>query len=116
MNSQSPIGLLQRMDQLEEELRHANETIAALRGDATHPALEPLTAKEREFAAVLLRASPRTLPRSAIMAALYDGRDDPMDSIVKIWVRKVRRKLPDLKIETVWGTGYRIPEVPEKYR
>lgn len=51
-----------------------------------------------------------TLPRERIMNRLYANKPDDADpKIVDVLVHRLRRKIPnDIRIESVWGIGYRM--------
>lgn len=65
----------------------------------------------------LFRAAPRIETRARIMDALYAGRcgDEPDEKVVDVFICKLRKKLKDtgLRIESVWGVGYRLYVPPE---
>lgn len=53
--------------------------------------------------------------KSALMAQLYNGLDEPDAKIIDVFVCKLRKKLSDATggeayIHTVWGTGYQMRE------
>lgn len=116
MNMHPSAGLYARIERLESELASAKETIERLKGDVEHKALKSLTCLEAKLAATIIKASPRLLSKPALMDAVYGGYDEPEIKIINVLICNIRRKLPDLSIETVWGRGYQILEVPEKYK
>lgn len=67
-----------------------------------------LTAHESKVLGVLMKREAVT--KEGIMAALYDGRDDPEIKIVDVFVCKLRRKLKPFGVEvaTLWGRGYQM--------
>lgn len=59
---------------------------------------------------ILKRADGVTLPRERIMNRLYANKPDEAEPrIVEVLVHRLRKKLPsDMRIENVWGVGYRM--------
>lgn len=59
---------------------------------------------------ILKREEGITLPRERILNRLYANKPDEADPrIVAVLVRRLRKKLPsDMRIENVWGVGYRM--------
>jgi DNA-binding response OmpR family regulator len=57
-----------------------------------------------------LRAEGRVLNTDVLRRRLWDERVEPFDNTVRVTVGRLRRKLGDPPvIETVTGSGYRIP-------
>jgi DNA-binding response OmpR family regulator len=69
-----------------------------------------LTRREFDLLEALLRAEGRVLSTDVLRRRLWDGRVEPFDNTVRVTLGRLRRKLgePPL-IETVTGSGYRIP-------
>lgn len=67
-----------------------------------------LTVKEAEM--LLLIVDGRTHSEEHLLCALYRSSDAPKIKIIKVLICKVRAKLKPhgFKIETIWGTGYRL--------
>lgn len=59
-------------------------------------------------ALALLYAKNGTVSRDGIMDAMYAGDNEPNIKIVDIWVCKLRRKLGDGIIHSLWGLGYQL--------
>lgn len=105
-------------DYLLDENRVLKERLAALTApDATlrlHSALS-LTPKEAKLLAVMLD-SPEPLDKGRLydLVFQYDNGDGPEVKIVDVVICKIRRKAEKGgwpgKIETLWGTGYRLSQ------
>jgi DNA-binding response OmpR family regulator len=69
-----------------------------------------LTPREFDLLEALLRAEGRVLSTDVLRRRLWDERVEPFDNTVRVTMARLRRKLgePPL-IETVTGSGYRIP-------
>jgi hypothetical protein len=113
-------ALQRQVIKLKGELEEANETIRQLRQmlaptDIDLPAWLPhLSNLERRFLCAL--HSGRLMSKGAMMTALYEGRDEPEIKSVDVYLYKLRKRLADtpIRIETVWGQGYRLgPEAIE---
>ena len=73
---------------------------------------EPVELQRKEFAVlrVLLEADGRIVSSEELLARAWDENVDPFSNVVRVVVMTLRRKLGDPPvIETVTGTGYRIP-------
>jgi DNA-binding response OmpR family regulator len=69
-----------------------------------------LTRKEFAVLHELLRADGAVVSAETLLERAWDEHIDPFSNVVRITVMKLRRKLGDPPIvETVAGTGYRIP-------
>lgn len=74
------------------------------------------TPSEFAILAALAERPGRTLTRGQLLRRLPGGTREPLDRIVDVHVRNVRRKLEDALpgasayVETVHGVGYRCPE------
>jgi DNA-binding response OmpR family regulator len=72
----------------------------------------PLTGREFDCLAFLVRRRGITLTKEMFLAQLYSGRDEPELKIIDVFICKVRRKFADAGaepfIETVWGRGYMV--------
>jgi len=69
-----------------------------------------LTAKEFDLLLYLVRHMGRALGRDQILRRMW-GEDYPThDRQVDDLVRRLRRRLPELKLETLYGHGYRLRE------
>jgi DNA-binding response OmpR family regulator len=75
---------------------------------AGHPV--KLTPREFDLLEALLRAGGRVLSTDVLRRRLWDERVEPFDNTVRVTLGRLRRKLGDPPlIETVTGSGYRIP-------
>jgi DNA-binding response OmpR family regulator len=71
-----------------------------------------LSLSRKEFAVLheLLRADGGTVSAEQLLEKAWDERIDPFTNVVRFTIMKVRRKLGEpALIETLPGTGYRIP-------
>ncbi len=69
-----------------------------------------LTPREFDLLEALLRAEGRVLSTDVLRRRLWDERFEPFDNTVRVTLGRLRRKLGDPPlIETVTGSGYRIP-------
>jgi DNA-binding response OmpR family regulator len=69
-----------------------------------------LTPREFDLLEALLRAEGRVLSASVLRMRLWDERAEPFENTVRVALGRLRRKLGDPPlIETVTGSGYRIP-------
>ncbi|WP_371502424.1 response regulator transcription factor [Kitasatospora sp. NBC_00374] len=72
----------------------------------------PLALSRKEFAVLeeLLRAQGAPVSAEDLLERVWDENIDPFTTIVRVTIRSLRRKLaePPL-IQTITGTGYRIP-------
>lgn len=68
-----------------------------------------LTSKEYDLALLFAKHKGQALSRDQIINHVwgedYVGTDRSVDDLV----RRLRKKLPDLRIETIYGFGYRVP-------
>lgn len=70
-----------------------------------------LTPKEAELLAAFVDGRPRT--KDSLMAVVYGGAlDMPEAKIIDVFVCKIRRKIAGsgISIETLWGSGYHVPD------
>jgi DNA-binding response OmpR family regulator len=88
----------------------SGHTVDGGRREVRTPAGDTVRPTAREFDLLWYLASARgiVLTRAQIVESVwgYDYFGDPRT--VDVHIRQLRRKLPDLAIETVWGVGYRI--------
>ena len=76
-----------------------------------------LTPKEYRLLELFLRYGSRVLSRGAILENLWSFEEPPEEDAVKAHIKRLRHKLkaggaPSNLIETVYGLGYRLKEVP----
>jgi len=74
-----------------------------------------LTVKEYMVLEALSLRKGATLSKEAVLHHLYDGRDEPKQKIIDVFVCKLRKKLEDATgdddyIKTVWGQGYLLSD------
>jgi two-component system cell cycle response regulator CtrA len=74
-----------------------------------------LTVKEYMVLEALSLRKGATLSKEAVLHHLYDGRDEPKQKIIDVFVCKLRKKLEDATgdddyIKTVWGQGYSLSD------
>lgn len=68
-----------------------------------------LTPKEALILAHLTAIRGRLATKDSIMSAIYRGADDePEIKIVDVFICKLRNKIGEGRIATVWGQGYRL--------
>jgi two-component system cell cycle response regulator CtrA len=77
-----------------------------------------LTGKEYGILELLSLRKGTTLTKEMFLNHLYGGMDEPELKIIDVFVCKLRKKLSaatkgDNYIETVWGRGYVLRDVPE---
>jgi len=67
-----------------------------------------LTNKEFEMLAYFLNHANTPLERDAILKHVWGDNYYGSDRVVDDLLRRLRQKMPDLKIETIYGFGYRM--------
>lgn len=67
-----------------------------------------LTAREFALAEAFFRHPDQVLSREQLLSRVWGLDFDPGSNIVEVYVRYLRRKLGDARIETVRGLGYRL--------
>lgn len=73
-----------------------------------------LTAREFALAEVFLRHADQVLTREQLLSQVWGLDFDPGSNVVDVYVRYLRRKFGDERIETVRGIGYRLrPRRPD---
>ena len=78
-----------------------------------------LTGKEYAILELLCLRRGATLTKDMFLNHLYGGIDEPELKIIDVFVCKIRKKLMDAMdgdcyIETIWGRGYTLKDVPEE--
>jgi len=68
----------------------------------------PLTSKEVELLLTFARNAGRPLSRDRLLTLVWGDDYYGSDRVVDDLIRRLRKKLPDLHIETVYGQGYRL--------
>ena len=95
---------------LREQVRQLEEALAP-RG--VLPKAWRLTGKEEMLLRALRAVGPNVLHHERAMLALYGMWEDmPEQKIIDVFICKIRRKLMEaqaqIRIETVWGRGWRM--------
>jgi two-component system, cell cycle response regulator CtrA len=70
-----------------------------------------LTGSEYRMLEVLALRKGNMVRKETMFELLYDGRDDPGDKVINVYVCKLRKKIAaanhgESYITTAWGTGY----------
>jgi two-component system, cell cycle response regulator CtrA len=65
-----------------------------------------LTTKEYGIVELLALRKNQTVTKEMLLNGLYGGLDEPELKIIDVFICKVRKKIGDGLIETVWGRGY----------
>jgi len=79
----------------------------------------PVTAREYQILELLSLRKGATLSKELLMDHLYGGMDEPEAKIIDVFICKLRKKLATVcdgeqYIQTVWGSGYRLDDIPMK--
>lgn len=69
-----------------------------------------LTAREFALTETLLRHPGQVLSREQLLDQVWGLKFDPGSNVVDVYIRNLRRKLGNQRIETVRGMGYRITD------
>jgi DNA-binding response OmpR family regulator len=77
------------------------------RADVNGASVE-LTAREFSLAETFMRHAGQVLSREQLLSHVWGYDFDPGSNVVEVYVRYLRRKLGDQRIETVRGMGYRF--------
>ncbi len=67
-----------------------------------------LSRKEFSLLEYLLRNPNKIISKGQIMAHVWNYDADILPNTVEVYIKKIRKKVKDLKIETVRGFGYRL--------
>lgn len=67
-----------------------------------------LTSKETDLILAFARNAGKPLSREALISIVWDDSYYGSDRVVDDLVRRLRKKMPRLNIETVYGEGYRL--------
>jgi DNA-binding response OmpR family regulator len=73
-----------------------------------------LTAREFALTETFLRHPGQVLSREQLLSRVWGYDFDPGSNVVDVYIRYLRRKLGDDRIETVRGMGYRLSTEPPK--
>ncbi|MDP4085281.1 MAG: response regulator transcription factor [Bacillota bacterium] len=68
----------------------------------------PLTSKEFDLLVLLIHKKGGAVTREQILYGLWGDDYFGSDRVVDDLVRRLRKKMPDLKVETIYGHGYRL--------
>lgn len=68
----------------------------------------PLTSKEFDLLVILINKKGGAITREQILNELWGNDYFGSDRVVDDLVRRLRKKMPELKIETIYGHGYRM--------
>lgn len=104
------VALLEERDTLLEQVRQLEEALAPT---AILPRAWRLTATEERLLRALRAVGPNVLHHERAMLTLYGMFEDaPQQKILDVLICKIRRKLMEaqaqIRIETVWGRGWRL--------
>ncbi len=71
-----------------------------------------LSPKEYAIVEVLALRKGQMVTKENILSYLYDGSDDPVETVVDVFISRIRKKLSNAGankvISTVWGSGYTL--------
>jgi len=70
-----------------------------------------VTSREFDLLFMLARHQGQAMAREQILAAVWGADYYGSDRVVDDLVRRVRRKLPELRLETIYGYGYRLVRI-----
>ncbi len=112
------------LDRVYKPHNHSKETAASIilgtyRVDLTyreiwqlpeHKRIE-LTAREFDLLQLFIRHQQQQLDREQILQHIWGHDYFGSDRVVDNLVRRLRRKLPELHLETIYGYGYRLVEI-----
>jgi DNA-binding response OmpR family regulator len=73
-----------------------------------------LTAREFALTETFLRHPGQVLSREQLLSHVWGYDFDPGSNVVEVYVRYLRKKLGEERIETVRGMGYRLRELAER--
>jgi two-component system response regulator CssR len=67
-----------------------------------------LTSKEFDLLQLFLHNQGQAFSREQILTSLWGSDYFGTDRVVDDLVRRLRKKMPELKLETIYGFGYRM--------
>ena len=67
-----------------------------------------LTSKEYDLLLYLLQNKGKAFSRDQILAVVWGNDYFGSDRVVDDLMRRLRQKMPNLKVETLYGYGYRL--------
>jgi two-component system response regulator CssR len=68
----------------------------------------PMTSKEFDLLILLINRKGGAITRDQILDSLWGNGYFGSDRVVDDLVRRLRKKMPELKLETIYGHGYRL--------
>lgn len=91
-----------------------NSKIVTINGQTLH-----LTGKEYALFELMALRKGTTINKEQFLNHLYGGMDEPEMKIIDVFLCKIRRKIEKISpdedyIQTVWGRGYILKDIPEK--
>lgn len=70
--------------------------------------IQELTNREYSLLEMLLRNRGETISREQLLESVWGMDFDPGSNIVNVYIRSLRRKIGENKVQTVRGVGYRV--------
>ena len=70
--------------------------------------IQELTNREYSLLEMLLRNKGETISREQLLESVWGMDFDPGSNIVNVYIRSLRRKIGEHKVQTVRGVGYRL--------
>ena len=70
--------------------------------------IQELTNREYSLLEMLLRNKGETISREQLLESVWGMDFDPGSNIVNVYIRSLRRKIGENKVQTVRGVGYRV--------
>ncbi|WP_333617709.1 response regulator transcription factor [Dietzia sp.] len=67
-----------------------------------------LTNREFALLELLMRRSGETISRLQLLNSVWGSEFDPASNIVNVYIRSLRRKIGEQKVQTIRGVGYRV--------
>ena len=67
-----------------------------------------LTNREFALLELLMRRKGETISRIQLLESVWGMEFDPGSNIVNVYIRSLRRKIGENKVQTVRGVGYRV--------
>jgi two-component system cell cycle response regulator CtrA len=110
------LAALEEIKRLTAEVQQLRSAVTALNGAPLIPIELRLTKFETRMLVALMEAGAAIKSKEALLAAAYADRwgtdDEPEIRIVDVFVCQLRKKfIPHgIRIETVWGQGYHLPQ------
>jgi DNA-binding response OmpR family regulator len=96
-------------------LRLGNLTLDTHSGSVAQSGMPvTLTAQELRLLEYLMLISPRVVSRTELSEHLYAGDQEPDSNVIDVQISRLRRKLAEIRIETLRGQGYRLLAATEE--